>query len=147
VKCFYCVNTDTRVLDSRDTEDGKSIRRRRECSQCGKRFTTYERVEEITLRVVKSGGLREEFNKEKIISGLSIACRKRTVSTEKLEEIANAIENEILSMGKREVDSGFIGKLVMGKLKSVDEVAYIRFASVYKKFKCIDEFREELEKI
>ncbi|MFA5479067.1 MAG: transcriptional regulator NrdR [Candidatus Muiribacteriota bacterium] len=147
MKCFYCVNTDTRVLDSRDTEDGKSIRRRRECSQCGKRFTTYERVEEITLRVVKSGGLREEFNKEKIISGLSIACRKRTVSTEKLEEIANAIENEILSMGKREVDSGFIGKLVMGKLKSVDEVAYIRFASVYKKFKCIDEFREELEKI
>lgn len=147
MKCFYCVNTDTRVLDSRDTEDGKSIRRRRECSQCGKRFTTYERVEEVNLRVVKSGGLREEFNKEKIISGLSVACRKRTVPTEKLEEIANNIENEIITMGKREVESGLIGKLVMEKLKSVDEVAYIRFASVYKKFKCIDEFREELEKI
>ncbi|MGM0608243.1 MAG: transcriptional regulator NrdR [Candidatus Muiribacteriota bacterium] len=146
MKCPYCGGIETKVMDSRETDDCKSIRRRRACVNCDKRFTTYEKIDNFTVRVIKRTGIRENFDKKKILSGFLSACHKRAVSIERIDKAAYNIENKILSLGKKEIDSSYIGNLVMEELKKIDEVAFIRFASVYKRFKCIDEFREELEK-
>ncbi|MFW5782625.1 MAG: transcriptional regulator NrdR [Candidatus Muiribacteriaceae bacterium] len=147
MKCPYCSNMSTKVLDSRETDDGRTTRRRRECGECTKRFTTYERVEELVVRVVKQDGNRQEFDRNKIARGIRVAMQKRPVPSEKLEEVVADIENNVFSMGKKEISSLLIGEMVMRQLKELDEVAFIRFASVYKRFQCIEEFREELEKM
>ncbi|PLX19290.1 MAG: transcriptional regulator NrdR [Candidatus Muiribacterium halophilum] len=145
MKCPFCKAENTKVVDSRETEDGRSTRRRRECLECLKRFTTYEKPELFTMRVVKRNGERVEFQAEKIMRGMIFACRKRPVSTEVIEKAVCEIEQELVSLGKKEIPSLTIGKHVMRKLREMDEVAYIRFASVYKRFECKDEFIEELE--
>jgi len=145
VKCPFCKAENTKVVDSRETEDGNSTRRRRECLKCTKRFTTYEKPELFTMRVVKRNGERVEFQTEKIMRGMMFACRKRPVKTEEIEKAVSEIEMELTSRGQKEIPSIEIGKCVMKKLRMMDEVAYIRFASVYKRFECKDEFIEELE--
>ncbi len=135
------------MIDSRASEDDKAIRRRRECEHCQKRFTTYERIEEVPLMVIKKNGLREEFNRSKVLNGLTKACWKRPVSMGDIEKAVDEIENELYRLGKTEVESMVIGELVMEKLKELDEIAYIRFASVYKQFKDIDSFMGELKKL
>lgn len=145
MRCPTCRFNGTRVIDSRPVEDGKSIRRRRECESCGYRFTTFERVEQTPLIVVKKDGTREEFSREKILHGLIRACEKRPVPLQKLEDISAEVERELRNMGQSEVTSKCIGELVMEKLSSVDEVAYVRFASVYRQFKDINVFLEELK--
>lgn len=148
MRCPYCGAEDTQVLDSRPAEEGFSIRRRRACSRCDRRFTTYERLEiSKMLTVIKKDGRREPYNRNKVIEGLLVATRKRPVSREKIEEIANKVEKEILSEGKNEVSSKKIGEVVLKHLKDVDAVAYVRFASVYREFKDIDEFTNELKKL
>lgn len=148
MRCPFCGAENTQVVDSRTVENGYSIRRRRECLKCGRRFTTYERREiNKIITVIKKNGEREPFNREKIIDGLLIATRKRPVPREKIEEIANTVENEILSEGENEVSSKKIGELVLKYLKDVDPVAYVRFASVYREFKDVDEFTEELKRL
>ncbi len=144
MKCAYCGYEDSKVLDSRPVEDGKSIRRRRECQQCGKRFTTYERLEEIPLIVVKRDNRRELFDANKILNGLVKACDKRSVPFSVLEEMVNDIEKELRNTMDREIPSKEIGELVMQKLRTVDEVAYVRFASVYRQFEDIRTFMNEL---
>ncbi|MCK9224039.1 MAG: transcriptional regulator NrdR [Candidatus Muirbacterium halophilum] len=144
MKCPFCEGLNTKVLDSRETDEGNTTRRRRECQSCQKRFTTYERVEEFSLRVIKNNGEREDFDRNKILKGIMFSCQKRIVATKQIEDMVTEIENEIIATGKKEVETSIIGSLVMQKLKVIDEVAYIRFASVYKRFKCIDEFREEI---
>ncbi|WP_158736615.1 transcriptional regulator NrdR [Alteribacillus sp. YIM 98480] len=143
--CPACHSDATRVLDSRPSNEGKSIRRRRECDACHHRFTTFEIVEEIPLIVVKKEGTREEFSKEKILRGLIRACEKRPVPLEKLEEIVNDVEQQLRSDGKSEIKSEDIGEMVMERLASVDDVAYVRFASVYRQFKDINVFINELK--
>lgn len=145
MRCPYCHSLDNRVLDSRAVEEGSSIRRRRECEKCQKRFTTYERVEDTLLVVVKKEGKREKFDRQKILSGLVRACEKRPVSLEQMEAIVNAIELHLRQRGDGEVPSEDIGKLVIEHLGRTDEVAYVRFASVYKEFKDISSFAEELK--
>lgn len=135
------------MLDSRPTDEGSAIRRRRECIGCSRRFTTYEKVEELPLVVVKKDGRREVFNRNKIISGLLKACEKRPVPTAKLEHIADEIEKDLRSNFEREIDSQRIGEMVMEKLRGIDEIAYVRFASVYRQFKDINRFMEELKKL
>jgi transcriptional repressor NrdR len=147
MKCPYCGSFKHKVLDSRETKDGLAIRRRRECENCGNRFTTYEYVEKVSIYVIKSDGRREPFSREKIKTGIEIACKKRPVSIEKIENIVRKIEEKIFSKGKKEIDSSYIGQLVMEELYLLDEVAYVRFASVYKKFKDSEEFIKELENI
>ena len=150
MKCPFCGSLDDKVIDSRTIRDGKVIRRRRECLSCGKRFTTYEYIEQSPLLVIKRDGSREEFQREKLVRGIRIACRKRPVSAEKIEQLVDKIESEILAMGVSEISSLKIGELVMQNLRKLDEVAYVRFASVYREFKDIEEFQqllEELEKI
>lgn len=144
MKCPFCEALNTKVLDSRETDEGNTTRRRRECQLCQKRFTTYERVEEFALRVIKNNGEREEFDRNKILRGIMFSCQKRSVATKQIEDMVSEIENEIIASGKKEIEASIIGGLVMKKLRLIDEVAYIRFASVYKRFKCIDEFREEI---
>lgn len=143
--CPSCHNVGTRVLDSRPVNEGRSIRRRRECEACHYRFTTFETVEEIPLIVVKKGENRESFNKDKILRGLIKACEKRPVPLDRLEEAVNRIEKELRSRGISEIKSDDIGELVMDELAQIDEVAYVRFASVYRQFKDINVFIHELK--
>jgi len=145
VRCSNCHNKSTKVLDSRPIEEGQAIRRRRECEECGFRFTTFERVEEVPLIVVKKDGTRQEFSREKLIRGLIRACEKRPVPLEKIEEIALDTEKELRNRGNAEVDSKEVGEIVMDRLSTVDEVAYVRFASVYRQFKDISVFLDELK--
>lgn len=140
MNCPYCGAKELKVIDSRASDDEKSIRRRRECEKCEKRFTTYERIEEVPIIVVKKNNLREEFDRNKIQSGISKACWKRPISLSDIEGCVDEIENEIYGMGKSEIDSITIGEVVMKKLKEMDQIAYVRFASVYKQFKDIDSF-------
>ena len=147
MKCFYCGNFDSKVLDSRITDDGNSIRRRRECLKCGKRFTTYETVETTPILVIKANGTRQPFNIEKIKGGMIKACEKRPVSMQKIDEMASNIEKKIYNNLDQEVSSKQIGEMVMDELKKVDDVAYVRFASVYRQFKDVGTFIEFLQKI
>ena len=147
MKCPFCNHSETKVLDSRPTEDNTSIRRRRECLNCQKRFTTYEKVEDIPVYVVKKDGTREPFDKRKIMTGLLKSCEKRTVSISVIEGIADDVEKQIYNTMEQEVTSNLIGELIMKKLKEIDDVAYVRFASVYRQFKDINTFMAELQKI
>jgi len=147
MKCPYCDHAGTKVLDSRPANDNKSIRRRRECEQCQRRFTTFEMVEETPLIVIKKDGSREEFNRDKVLRGLLRACEKRPVSIEELEKIVSNVEREIRKTAHQEVESRVIGELVMDRLYAVDEVAYVRFASVYRQFKDIHTFMKELSNL
>jgi transcriptional repressor NrdR len=143
MRCPYCRKDSDKVVDSRSSGEGAAIRRRRECLGCGRRYTTYEKVETLPIRVVKKDGRRVEFDREKILAGLRRACEKRPVSTETLDNLVTEIENEIYSHCDKEVTSRHIGQLVMRKLRELDKVAYIRFASVYREFKDISAFIEE----
>ncbi|MFE5318897.1 transcriptional regulator NrdR [Paenibacillus sp. NPDC056579] len=147
MKCPYCDYAGTKVLDSRSANENKSIRRRRECEKCTKRFTTFEMVEETPLIVIKKDGSREEFSREKMLRGLIRACEKRPVSVEQLDKIVSEVEKQIRNTASAEVDSREIGEIVMEQLYPVDEVAYIRFASVYRQFKDINMFMRELTDI
>lgn len=147
MKCPTCQNNSTRVLDSRPVDDSRAIRRRRECEQCGYRFTTFEKVEEIPLIVVKKEGTREEFNREKVLRGLIRACEKRPVPLKELEDITHEVEKELRNQGASEIKSDMIGEMVMDRLAKLDEVAYVRFASVYRQFKDINVFIDELKEL
>lgn len=147
MRCPFCLHLDSKVLDSRQTEEGASIRRRRECIKCGKRFTTYERLDEIPLMVVKKDGRREPFSRQKILNGILRACEKRPISLQTIEAVVDKIEREVRSNLEQEVSSTAIGELVMDHLRELDDVAYVRFASVYRQFKDIDEFLEEFEQL
>ena len=138
--CPYCQEEESKVIDSRSSEDGAAIRRRRECAACKRRFTTYERVEERPLLVVKKGGNREQFDRSKILNGLTRACEKRPISSETIEKIVNSIETDLRDFNDREVSSMVIGEMVMDKLRNLDEVAYVRFASVYRQFTDVNSF-------
>jgi transcriptional repressor NrdR len=147
MKCPFCGHDEDRVIDSRPAEDGAAIRRRRECIGCGARFTTYEKVETLPLLVIKKDGTREPFNRDKILNGLLKACEKRPVSNEQLLEVQTFVEGQIQNAFNREISSQDIGELVMKKLKEIDEVAYVRFASVYRQFKDVNSFLEELNEM
>ena len=144
MKCPYCHSTNTTVLDSRTTEDDTAIRRRRLCEDCGKRFSTYERYENITLMVIKKDETREAYDPSKIINGIVKSCQKRPVSLDEIEQVAKNVEIKINHTGKKEVTSTYIGELVMDELKDLDPVAYVRFASVYREFKDVDSFYNEI---
>ncbi|MDR0357820.1 MAG: transcriptional regulator NrdR [Clostridiales Family XIII bacterium] len=147
MKCPFCGNPDTKVIDSRPTEEGQAIRRRRECESCGKRFTTYEKVEEIILMVVKKDGRREAFDRNKVMNGIIRACEKRPVPIADIEKIVSAIERGLNNMMEKEMESKIIGEYVMEHLKDLDDVAYVRFASVYRQFTDAESFRNEIEKL
>ncbi len=147
MKCPFCDNEDTKVIDSRHTEEGAAIRRRRECEQCGKRFTTYEKIEEVILVVIKKDGKRETFDRNKLLSGIIKACEKRPVSLAQMEAVVDDIERGLNNMMEKEVQSSFIGELIMEKLRDLDEVAYVRFASVYRQFTDVNTFVKEIEKL
>ena len=147
MKCPYCNCENTRVIDSRPAEDNSSIRRRRVCDVCNKRFTTYEKVEAIPLVIVKKDDNREAYDRSKIETGVLRACHKRPVSTDSIEELVDEVEADILNRGEKEISSRVIGELVMNKLKDLDAVAYVRFASVYREFKDINTFMEELKSV
>ena len=147
MKCPFCGYTESKVIDSRPAEEGATIRRRRECLACSKRFTTYEIIERLPLVVVKRDGSRQSVDKVKLTNGMVRACEKRPVSLQTLEQIADEIEQELQSNLEREVSTVDVGEMVMKRLKSVDEVAYVRFASVYRSFKDINTFMEELSKL
>ena len=147
MKCPYCSKINNKVIDSRLSKDGRTIRRRRECIDCSRRFTTYERLEEILPMVVKKDGRRETFSREKIINGIKKACQKRPVSITKIEEFVDSLEVYFQELGKKEIESKEVGEKVIKNLKDWDEVAYVRFASVYRQFKDINEFVAELEDI
>ena len=147
MKCPYCGNPDTRVIDSRPAEDGSSIRRRRSCDTCGKRFTTYEKVETIPLIVIKKDNNREQYDRGKIEKGILQACYKRPVPAEVIRKTVEQIETEIFNREEKEIPSKVIGEIVKHKLKDLDEVAYVRFASVYREFKDVNTFMEELSKL
>lgn len=144
MNCPFCSHDDTRVVDSRLGKEGNNVRRRRECPACERRFTTYERVEEILPWVIKKDGRREAFDRSKIISGMQRACEKRPVSVEQIEAMVDQLERKFQEQGEKELDASLIGKAVMEKLHDADEVAYVRFASVYRQFKDINEFMSEL---
>ena len=147
MKCPYCSHPDTRVIDSRPAEDGNSIRRRRSCDVCGKRFTTYEKVETIPLTIIKKDNTREQYERRKIENGVLRACYKRPVATSDIQKTIDRIETKIFSLEEKEVPSNVIGEIVMEELKGLDEVAYVRFASVYREFKDLNTFMDELKKI
>ncbi|OCC15905.1 Ribonucleotide reductase transcriptional regulator NrdR [Dissulfuribacter thermophilus] len=147
MRCPFCQEPDTRVVDSRPSRDGRAIRRRRECVSCGKRFTTYERVEEFHPLVIKKDGRREPFNRTKIIEGILKACEKRPIGLDQIEEFVTEFEKEIQDKGEREIPSNKIGEKVMAKLKEWDDVAYVRFASVYKQFKDLNAFMDQLKEL
>jgi len=147
MKCPFCENTDTKVIDSRPTEEGHAIRRRRECENCGKRFTTYEKIEEMLLMVIKKDGRREAFDRTKILSGIIKACEKRTVPMAEIEKVVDEIERGLNNTLEKEIESTFIGELIMEQLKKIDEVAYVRFASVYRQFTDVNTFVAEIEKL
>ena len=144
MKCPYCHSHNTRVLDSRTTEDDTAIRRRRLCEDCGKRFSTYERYESISLMVIKKDNTREAYDPSKIINGIVRSCQKRPVSMDQIENVAKNIEIKVNHTGKKEVTTTYIGELVMDELKNLDPVAYVRFASVYREFKDVDSFYDEI---
>jgi len=147
MKCPFCHTLEDRVLDSRATKDGGAIRRRRECEQCRRRFTTYERVEETLPMLVKKDGRREVFDRMKVISGLKKACEKRPVSVAAIEQVADRVEQALQERGEKEVPSSVVGETVMRELHKLDKVAYVRFASVYRSFKDVGEFMRELEEL
>ena len=147
MRCPYCGYLESKVIDSRPAEEGATIRRRRECLACGKRFTTYEIMERLPLIVVKRDGSRQTFDKTKIMNGMLRACEKRPVSVDALEKITDEIEQELQNSLEREVSTTEIGEMVMTRLKDIDEVAYVRFASVYRQFKDVNTFLEELQKL
>jgi transcriptional repressor NrdR len=145
MKCPFCVNLEDKVIDSRTSKEGDAIRRRRECLKCGKRFTSYERVEDIVPMVVKKDGRREPFDRPKILRGLEKACEKRPVSVELLEGIVDSIEKKLINLGVKEIQSTWVGEEVMSSLRELDKVAYVRFASVYRQFKDISELMNEVK--
>ena len=145
MKCPYCYFAESKVIDSRPTEDGGSIRRRRECLKCGKRCTTYEKIESVALVVIKKDESRQPFDRNKVLKGIITACEKRTISIAQMEQVADDIESELMQSMKKEVTSTQIGELVMEKLRALDEVAYVRFASVYKQFEDLSTFMKELQ--
>lgn len=147
MKCPYCSSSDTKVTDSRDTDDGSAIRRRRQCLECGRRFTTYETVEQPPVRVIKKSGVRESFNRNKLRGGIIRACEKRNISSEQIEHVVNTVERKIRSDTSHEVTTELIGNIVMEELRKLDQVAYVRFASVYREFKDIGSFMAELEEL
>lgn len=147
MKCPFCGNEDSKVIDSRPTDEGERIRRRRECTACGKRFTTYEIIESVPLIVVKKDNSREPFNRQKLFNGILRSCEKRPVSIETIENTVTEIESQLQNSLEKEVTSKRIGELTMEKLKDIDEVAYVRFASVYRQFKDINTFVEEVTKL
>ncbi len=147
MKCPFCGATDSKVVDSRHTDENNSIRRRRECEVCNRRFTTYEKIEEINVIVEKKDKTREYFDRDKIMKGIVRSCEKRPISFEQMERAVNDIEREILNSFRKEITSDEIGEMVMNRLKDLDDVAYVRFASVYREFKDLNSFRKELEKI
>lgn len=144
MKCPYCNAQDTKVIDSRPADDNSSIRRRRQCEQCGKRFTTYEKLETMPLMIIKKDDSRETYIRSKLENGIILSCHKRPVSSQQISTLVDQIETQIFGMEEREIPSSRIGELVMEKLKEVDEVAYVRFASVYREFKDADAFMDEL---
>ena len=147
MKCPFCNNDDTKVIDSRSQDENSAIRRRRLCEKCGKRFTTYERIDTIPMTVIKNNGTRETFDKNKLISGIMKSCNKRPITAKQISDIADDIENAVMSSMDKEIESKEIGSMVMDRLKKIDEVAYVRFASVYRQFKDINTFMEELAKM
>ena len=147
MKCPYCNEDETKVIDSRPVDDNCSIRRRRQCEKCGRRFTTYEKLETMPLMVIKKDNSRETYDRSKIESGVIRSCHKRPVSTQQIDSMIDEIENQIFNMEEREVSTNMIGELVMERLKELDEVAYVRFASVYREFKDVNTFMEELGKL
>ena len=147
MKCPFCSHENTRVIDSRPAEDNNSIRRRRVCDECGKRFTTYEKIETIPLIIIKKDNNREAYDRAKIEAGVLRACHKRPVSAQQITTLVDEVENEIFNREEREIPSGTIGELVMNKLKDLDAVAYVRFASVYREFKDVNTFMDEIKKI
>lgn len=147
MKCPYCNEADTKVIDSRPAEDNSSIRRRRQCERCGKRFTTYEKLETMPLMVIKKDNSREAYDRSKIEAGIIQSCHKRPVSTQQINSVIDEIENRVFNMEEKELPTSVIGELVMDKLKELDEVAYVRFASVYREFKDVNTFMEELAKL
>lgn len=147
MKCPYCNEADTKVIDSRPADDNSSIRRRRQCGQCGKRFTTYEKLETMPLMVIKKDRSRETYDRSKIEAGVIHSCHKRPVSTQQINALIDEIENQVFNMEEKEVETSIIGELVMDRLKQLDEVAYVRFASVYREFKDVNTFMEELGKL
>lgn len=147
MKCVYCGYPESKVIDSRPTDEGSSIRRRRECLSCGKRFTTYEKIEEIPIMVVKKDGRREPFDSQKILGGLRKACEKRPIPSAEIERVADEVSRRVFNTLEQEITSERIGEIIMQQLKELDEVAYVRFASVYRQFKDINSFMAELNKI
>ena len=147
MKCPYCTRINNKVIDSRLSKDGRTIRRRRECLECERRFTTYEKLEDVLPMIIKKDGRREAFNREKIISGIKKACQKRPISVTKIEEFADSLELYFQELGKKEIESKEIGEKVINNLREWDEVAYVRFASVYRQFRDINEFMTELQDI
>lgn len=147
MRCPFCQHPDSDVIDTRKLNGGESIRRRRKCASCGKRFTTYERVESVSLTVVKKNGEREPYDREKIMRGVRTACYRRPVSAQQLEALANDVETELMSRDEQEVPSTTIGDIIMHKLREVDEVAYIRFASVYRSFTDLGKLREAVDEL
>ena len=147
MKCPYCGADDTKVIDSRPAEDNNAIRRRRQCEKCNKRYTTYEKVESIPIIVIKKDNIREQYDRSKIEKGIISSCNKRPVSYEQIVQTVEEIENAIFNMEEKEISSNTIGELVMEKLKDLDQVAYVRFASVYREFKDVNTFKKELNKL
>ncbi|ADL42343.1 ATP-cone domain protein [Caldicellulosiruptor obsidiansis OB47] len=147
MRCPFCGYEDSKVVDTRPTDEGRTIKRRRECLKCQKRFTTYEKVERQPILVIKKDNRREEFDRNKILNGIIKACQKRPVSIEQMNKIVDEIENEIYNSMREEISSREIGEMVMEKLKKIDEISYVRFASVYRQFKDINTFIEELQKL
>lgn len=147
MKCPFCLNPDTKVIDSRAQDENSVIRRRRLCEKCGKRFTTYERIDMIPITVIKRDGTREIFDKNKLLGGIMKSCNKRPVTVKQMEKLVDDIENTLAGSGEREVESKVLGNMVIERLKDLDEVAYVRFASVYRQFKDINSFIDELEKM
>ncbi len=147
MKCPFCGFEENRVIDSRTSKEGLSVRRRRECVECNRRFTTYEYIEKVPVLIIKRDGRREPYNRQKIVEGIALACKKRPVPVEKIDEIVQTVEKFIFSQESGELESSDIGNLIMDLLKKADEVSYIRFASVYRQFKDMKEFMEELNKL
>lgn len=145
--CPFCSAVDTKVIDSRLVAEGNNVRRRRECITCAERFTTYEAAELVMPRIIKAGGIREPFNEDKMTAGLMKALEKRHVSIERVEEAVTKIKASLRATGEREIDSRAVGELVMSQLRDLDEVAFVRFASVYRSFKDLDEFRQEIDRL
>lgn len=147
MRCPYCNDPDTRVIDSRPVEDGTSIRRRRSCDECGKRFTTYEKVETIPLIIIKKDNNREQYNRGKIERGVLRACYKRPISADDIQKTVERIETKVFRLEEKEIPSSMIGEIVMEELQRLDEVAYVRFASIYREFKDVNTFMDEIKKI